>query len=222
MNTNTSSFAKKELFPLVVIIAMFFIAFFLYPKMPQKMPVHWNFNGEIDGYGSRFTGLFLMPIIALAVFGIMTIIPYIAVYKKNIKAFYFYYFGFKVAFVLFMLILYIITLLPNFDININMNYLILPLLGGLIYFSGVLMQRSKRNFFIGIRTPWTLASDRVWKKTHELGAKGFKVIAVLMVLSVFLGKYALFASVGALLLFVVYLIYYSYALFSKEKPNGKI
>ncbi len=222
MKDDRGKFAKKELIPLLLIVFMFVMAFYLYPRMPQKMPVHWNFNGEIDGYGSRFTGLFLMPLIALGIFGIMTIVPYIAVYKKNIKAFYFYYFGFKMVFVLFMLVLYIIMLLPNFNIRFNMNYLLMPLIAGLIYFSGVLMKRSKRNFFIGIRTPWTLASDKVWNKTHKLGASGFKVIAVFMVLAIFLGKYALLASIAALLLFVVYLVYYSYSLYSKENPNGKI
>jgi len=210
---------RKEIIPIVLIILMFVSGFLLYEKMPEKMPIHWNSEGKIDGYGSRFVGLFLMPIITLAIYILMSLIPYIAVYQKNIKSFYFYYFGFKVAFVLFMSVLFIITLLPNLNVNINMNYLILPLIAGLIYFSGILMDKSKRNYFIGIRTPWTLASDNVWNKTHKLGGKGFKIIAIFMVLCVFIGKYAIFVSVGALILFVVYLFYYSYSVYKEEKKK---
>jgi uncharacterized membrane protein len=212
-------FDKKELIPIFIIFIMFSIGIFLYDKMPEQMPTHWNFEGEIDGYGSKFTGLLLMPIITLGIYLLMSAIPYIAVYKKNIKAFYFYYFGFKIMFIVYMLILYILTLLPNFDIMINMNYVIMPLVAIILFFSGFLMEKSKRNYFIGIRTPWTLSSDKVWNETHKVGAKGFKLIAIIMFISAFIGKCAIIFSVAVLIGFVVVIFVYSYLLFKKEKLN---
>jgi uncharacterized membrane protein len=209
-------FDKKELVPLTLILLMFIASSFLYSSMPEKMPIHWNSKGEIDGYGSRFTGLFLMPIITLIIYIVLSMIPKIAVYKKNIQAFYFYYSGFKIVFVLYMAALYLVMLLPNFGILFNMNFVIIPMIAGLIFFAGILMEKSKRNYFIGIRTPWTLASDNVWKKTHRIGGMGFKIIAVFMLFSLILGKYAILSSVGLLLIFVVYIFIYSYFVFKKE------
>jgi uncharacterized membrane protein len=209
-------FDLKELIPIFIILFMFSISIFLYNKMPDQMPTHWNFEGEIDGYGSKFTGLLLMPIITLGIYFLMSIIPYIAVYKKNIKAFYFYYFGFKILFILFMLILYILALLPNFNIMINMNHAIIPFIAIILFFSGFLMEKSKRNYFIGIRTPWTLSSDKVWNKTHKVGAKGFKIISLMMFISAFIGKYAIIFSVSILILFIVYVFIYSYLIFKEN------
>ncbi len=210
-------FDRKEIVPMALVVLMFAAGFLLYHSMPERMPVHWNSEGKVDGYGSRFTGLLLIPIMTFVIYIAMSFVPYIAVYKKNIKAFYFFYFGFKLVFVLFMALLYMITLLPNFGIVINMNYLILPLIAVMIFFAGILMEKSKRNYFIGIRTPWTLSSDTVWEKTNRLGGRGFKIIAVLMIISMLAGKYAIIISVGALLLFVAYIYIYSYRVFTQEK-----
>lgn len=168
-------------------------------------------------------GLFLMPIITAVLYLLFAVIPYIAVHRENIRAFYFFFFAFKVVFVGFMAALYTISLLPNFGITFNMNYFILPLMAILIYAAGVLMEKSKRNFFIGVRTQWTLSSDAVWDKTNKLGGRGFKVIAVLMILSLLIQKYAFYIMLAMLLGFAVFIMVYSYFIYQKmEGKNQKI
>jgi uncharacterized membrane protein len=214
------TFDLKELIPVVVILILFAIAFWLYPSMPPRMPVHWNAEGQIDSYGSRFIALFLLPLVTAALLGIFAIIPYVAVHRENIRSFYFFFYAFKLVFVGFMAALYVISLLPNFGVQFNMNYLIIPLMAVLIYFAGVLMEKSKRNFFIGLRTQWTLSSDAVWERSNTIAGKGFKVIAALMVVSLIVQKYAVYIMVAMLLGFVAFLVPYSYYLYQKELKSA--
>jgi uncharacterized membrane protein len=219
--TREQKFDRKELIPIVIIILMIFAAFAVYPAMPSRMPIHWNASGEIDGYGTRFMGVWLLPLITAAIYVLLTFMPYIAVYRKNIRAFYFYYVGFKIVFVGFMAALYIISLLPNYGIVFNMNYFMFPLLSAILFSAGMLMERSKRNFFIGFRTQWTLASDEVWDKINKLAGKGFKVISITLLLGLFIQKYALYVIIGSLLLFSVWLVIYSYILYQKIEKKDR-
>jgi uncharacterized membrane protein len=208
-------FDAKELLPLGIIALMFLSAIIIYPHMPARMPVHWNSAGEIDGYGSRFTGVLLMPIITLAIYLLLSIMPFISVYQKNIRSFYFLYFWFKVIFVVFMAWIYAASLFPNFGITISMNYLILPPMAGLIYFAGNLMENSKRNFFVGVRTQWTLTDDEVWRRTNRLAGRGFRAIAALMLASLLLKGYALVVPIIILVAFSIFCVVYSYLIYQK-------
>jgi uncharacterized membrane protein len=213
-------FDWKELIPLTVIVLLFAAAFWLYPTMPARMPVHWDAHGDIDGYGNRFIGLFLIPIITAAIYLLFAFLPYIAVHRDNIRSFYFFFFAFKVVFVGFMAALFVITLLPNFGLTFNMNYLIIPLMAILIYAAGVLMKHSKRNFFIGFRTQWTLSSDSVWQRSNRLAGRGFQVIAVLMVISLIVQQYTFIIMMVMLLGFVAFLVPYSYVLYRNEEKDN--
>jgi uncharacterized membrane protein len=80
----------------------------------------------------------------------------------------------------------------------------------LFYYIGVLLQFVKRNWFIGIRTPWTMSSDVVWEKTHRLGAKMFRASGIIALAGAFIPKYALALILLPVLFTAAYLIYYSY------------
>jgi uncharacterized membrane protein len=77
------------------------------------------------------------------------------------------------------------------------------------------MGKAKRNYFLGIRTPWTLQSDRVWNETHKAGAIGFKIIAALLLLNVFFVHYYVYVLLATMIGYSLYLFYYSYRLFQK-------
>jgi len=219
MSLKFQRFDKKELIPLTIIVLMFATGIILYPRLPDQMPMHWDAEGNIDGYGSKFTGTFLMPLVTIGLYILFTVIPYIAVYKKNIKSFYFYYFGFKIAFVSYCAIIYFASLLPNFGYNINMSYVFMPLLAVLLYIVGIMMRKSKRNFFIGIRTPWTLSSDEVWDKTHKLGGKMFKVIALITLFATPFGSIGVYILLISLFGFVGFILFYSYYVYKKVEKN---
>jgi uncharacterized membrane protein len=209
-------FEKKEIIAILIIIILFLIAFYVYPKLPDKVPVHWNAKGEIDGYGSRFIGVFLFPLIILGIYLLIAIIPRIAVFKENIKLFQKHFYGMKLAFVLFFGVIYISTLLPNFWYKFNIGRIIMPALAILFYYVGYIMKFAKRNFFIGIRTPWTLSNDNVWDKIHKIGSVTFRINALIFILGIFIPKYFIWIVLIPILANVIFLFFYSYFLYKKE------
>jgi len=213
---------KREVLPWFLIVALFVIAFYVYPSMPDRMPVHWNAQGEIDGYGSRFVGVFLMPLTALGIYLLLFLIPSIAVFKKNVRDFEPYYYWFRVAFVGFLSFIYVSSLMPNFGFRFNMGRLIMPAIGALFFLIGFAIRKVKRNYFIGIRTPWTLSSDYVWKKTHETGGKLFMALAFIALFTSFFPKISLWTFMAPLLIFIAWCFVYSYMLFQQEQKREKI
>ena len=184
--------------------------------MPERMPTHWNAAGEADGYGNRFMGLFLMPIFLAGIYLLFLFLPKIMVYQENFDKFKKYFYGFKVVFILFFITIYIATLLPNFGVHINIAYIMIPALAFLFFYVGYMLKFAKRNYFIGIRTPWTLASENVWNKTHQLGSKLFKIFALIVLSAIFFPKTFVWFILIPVIALVLFLFVYSYLEYKKE------
>lgn len=200
---------------LVIILASFIIGIWLYPDMPEQMPSHWNAAGQVDGYMPRFWGLFLMPFISVGLLLLFMAIPRIDPLKRNIEKFRKYFDSFVVLIIAFLFYIYLLTLAWALGYRFNMMYMMLPALGFLFYYIGILMEHVKRNWFIGIRTPWTLSSDRVWEKTHKLGGKLFKIAGVIAVIGILFGEHAIWFVLVPVIAVAVYLIVYSYLEYQK-------
>jgi len=179
------------------------------------MPVHWNMAGEVDRYGSAVESAFLFPIIMVFILALFYMIPKIAVFKENLKAFENKYWQFVVGIELFFFAFFVLTVVPIFGFDINMVVFLQLLIGVLFIFIGFLMPFFRRNFFAGIRTPWTLASDEVWKKTHEIGGKAFIVSGLILLVSVFFSEYFVFFLFVSIVLILVMTIGYSFYVFKK-------
>jgi len=201
---------KRQWLILALILISFAIAVYFYPWMPARMASHWNIHGDVDGYMPKALGLFLMPCISLVLFGLFLIIPRIDPLRENIKKFRDYFDMFIAVMILFLFYLYLLTILWNLGTRFNMGQMLMPAFGLLIYYCGILMQNAKRNWFIGIRTPWTISSEEVWEKTHLLGGRLFKIAGVLAFLGVFIPDYALYFVLVPVLGFSVFLFVYSY------------
>jgi uncharacterized membrane protein len=184
--------------------------------MPEMMASHWNYRGEVDGYMPKFLGLFLMPIISAVLFGFFLLIPRLDPLKENIQKFSKYFDGYILFFELFLFYVYLLTILWSSGVTFNMTVAIMPALGVLFFGMGILIEKAERNWFIGIRTPWTLSSDTVWRKTHRLGGKLFKAVGVISVLGVFLSDFAIFFILTSVLIVSFYLVVYSYVEYKKE------
>ncbi len=207
---------KSEILIMVLILLSFISGIYFYPQMPEKMASHWNAQGEVDGYMSKFWGLFFMPFILIGLSLLFIAIPRIDPLKANIEKFRKYYDGFIILFLIFMLAIYFQVILWNVGIKISPN-IIFPIgLGLLFFYIGILCENAKRNWFIGIRTPWTLSSERVWEKTHKIGGKLFKIAGVVAVVGVFFQSYAVFFILVPVILVAAYTIVYSYFEYQKE------
>jgi len=207
---------KSNLIILAIILISFIIGLYIYPQMPKKMASHWNFKGEVDGYISRFWGLFLMPFISVVLFLLFLLIPKIDPLKANIEKFRKYFDGFVVLIILFLFYLYLLTIFWNFGVKFSMNQVLAPAFGILFFYCGILIEKAKRNWFIGIRTPWTMSSEKVWEKTHKIGGRLFKISGIIALLGIFFPGLALFFVLIPVIFVVIYTVIYSYFEYRKE------
>ena len=207
---------KTEKIILGILMLSFAIGIFLYPQMPDQMASHWNAQGKVDGYMPKFWGLFLMPLTSIFLFLLFVLIPKIDPLKANIDKFRDYYDGFVVFMITFLFYIYLLTIFWNLDIRFNMTRLLAPALGILFYYCGILINNAKRNWFIGIRTPWTLSSEKVWDKTHKIGGKLFKIAGIIALCGAFFQNYVLFLVLVPVISVSIYTIVYSYFEYQRE------
>lgn len=205
-----------------LVLLSFILSVYFYPQVPEQMATHWNSQGEVDGYMSKLWGLFFMPLVITGTVIIFLIIPKIDPKKENIAKFKKYYDRFIVILILFMIAVHLQILLWNAGIKISPNSVLPPGIGLLFYYIGILTENAERNWFIGIRTPWTLSSDRVWKKTNRLGGKLLKFAGIAAMIGAFFPEYAIYFILVPIIVLVGLTVVYSYIEYQKEiKENNQ-
>lgn len=207
---------KTEIIILGIILLSFIVGIYFYPLMPDKIASHWNIQGQVNGYMPKFWGLFLMSFISIGLFLLFVLIPKIDPLKANIEKFRRYFDRFILVLFAFLFYLYLLTIFWNVGIRFNITQFLAPAFGILFYYCGVLIENAKRNWFIGIRTPWTLSNDKVWEKTHKIGGKLFKAVGIIAFLGIFFPNYALFFILLPVILVSIYTVIYSYFEYRKE------
>jgi len=208
---------KIIIITVIIILISFLIGIILSPQMPDQMASHWNSEGEVDGYLSKFWGLFLLPLITLGIFLLLILIPRIDPLKENIEKFRKYYHGFIFIIVLFFFYIYLFTILWNLGIRLNIGQTLAPAFAVLFFYIGILLEKAKKNWFIGIRTPWTLSSTNVWEKTHKIGGKLFKGVGIIILLGMFFKDFIIYFILVPIVLATIYTVVYSYLEYRKEK-----
>lgn len=147
----------------------------LYPSLPEAIPTHWNIQGEADGFGPKAVAAWLLPAIALLLLGFMAILPWLSPQGFQVdvhgRAFGVLLVATTALFVFIHLLSLAAALRPDLSVGRAMVSGVLLFLGAIgMTFTGI-----KRNFFIGVRVPWTIASERVWDDTHRLAARVWTV-----------------------------------------------
>lgn len=206
---------KYESIILLLILTSFVLGIYFYPKMPDKIASHWNERGEVDGYMTKFWGLFLMPFVSISLLLLFIIIPKIDPLKANIEKFRGYYDRFMVLLIVFFSYIHLLTVAWNLGLRFNLLQFLTPAFAILFYYSGILVENAKRNWFVGIRTPWTLSNEKVWDKTHKIGGKLFKIAGIIALFGIFFINYAIFFIIIPVLGVTVYSIIYSYVEYQK-------
>jgi uncharacterized membrane protein len=192
----------------------------VYNQLPEQVASHWNNANQVNGYMSRFWGAFLMPVVTIGILVLFLVIPLIDPLKANIAQFRGVFNAFIAMMIVFMVYVHGLTLAWNLGYtNFNMGTAMLPGLGLIFLFAGVMMRKAKRNFFIGIRTPWTLSSDHVWNETHRIGSILFIISGLLALLGAFFPLYAFWLLLIPLFASVIFLVIYSYVLYQRETKS---
>lgn len=207
---------KSEIAVLIIILISFITGISFYPQMPEQMASHWNIRGEIDGYIPKIGGVFIIPLMSLVLFLIFLAIPKIDPLKQNIAKFRKYFDGFIILLESFLFYLYLFTISWNYVFRFNIIQALIPAFTILFFYIGILVEKSKRNWFIGIRTPWTMSSDKVWDKTNKLGGKLFKIAGIIALIGIVFVDYALYLIILPVIIVAIYTVVYSYFEYQKQ------
>jgi len=162
-------FKTANLISFLLVLAAFAIAVWFYPRLPDPVPSHWNSAGQIDGYMAKPWGVFILPLTMTGIWIVLAVLPRISPKGYRLDTFQNIYGLIQITFIAALLVITSIALTAATNRHVAINMIIPIVIGLLFVILGNYMGKLRKNFFIGIRTPWTLASDEVWVRTHRLG-----------------------------------------------------
>jgi uncharacterized membrane protein len=194
---------------------------YYWPQLPEQVPMHWNFAGQVDRYGSRLSMLWIGPGMMIAMLLVGVVLPWLSPRGFDVKRF-------EPAFnyIITLLVglfayIYAIQLAAILTGEMSVLHMTLAGLCVLMVLLGNQLGKVKRNFFIGVRTPWTLANEQVWYATHRLSAK-------LMVASGLAGLVAVWAGAPSWLVlaltsaWALVAVLYSLAYYKRLEKAGQL
>ena len=173
---------KKEIPLLIVVLIPFVYLAYIWSSLPDIVPIHWNYKGEIDDWGNKSSLIFITFLLSGLTYILFTVIPFIDP-KKRIQTMGNKYHNLKFLMVLFMSALAVFIIYSAKEQSITNPSFIYLAIGLLFMLLGNYMKIIKANYFIGIRTPWTLEYESIWKSTHKLASKIWFVGGLAIVIS---------------------------------------
>jgi uncharacterized membrane protein len=189
-------------------------------RIPERVPVHWNLRGEVDGWGSPAIVLWLIPALMLADLFLFWAIPKIdprrASWDRHDSAYWTIVTGLNV----FMLAVHLAVLGASLGWTTRTGQWIPVAVGLLGAFIGNVLTRIRPNFFVGYRTPWALSSDENWRRTHRVAGPSFVVGGLALALSGAIGFPFLAAGAVCFLAATIYPAVYSWRLWKGEQAAG--
>jgi len=209
---------KTEVIPLLILAITLVASFYFYSVFPERVPVHWGITGQVDGWGSRATGAFVIPGMLVGMYILFLVLPYLDPKRERYEQFAKTYLTFRTLIISFLAVIYFIASLSALGYNISVGFWMPILVGLLFVFIGNFLAKVKMNWFMGIRTPWTMSSEEVWNKTHRAGSKMFILAGLLMMLTAFVAPIMkIVVFITAMVIILGGTIGYSYWLYRKER-----
>jgi uncharacterized membrane protein len=206
-----------EAFQLSVILGMFGASATLWTRAPMRMPVHWDLAGEPDRYAGRFEGLQVTLLVALTLYGLTLLPPWIDPRRRAYEAFARGYQIIRLAMILFCAAIHAMILLVALGHRVNVSLVVPVGVGILFCILGNFMRKFCLNWFVGVRTPWTLSSAASCNKTDRLAGRLFLLTGVAMfVLAVLHNAWTLAIVLGLVALLVIWLPLYPYLIWRQD------
>ncbi|MBF4518027.1 SdpI family protein [Flavobacterium sp. ANB] len=189
---------KKELPIIGIVLTPFVYLAIIWDSLPQRVPIHWNYKGEIDNWGDKFSLILMLLLLPVLMYVLMTFIPKIDP-KNRISLMGGKFYQLKFFLVLFMSVVALLIVYATKERSVNNPNLVFALLGVLLIIFGNYFKVIQPNYFIGIRTPWTLENNEVWKATHAFAGKIWVIGGFILVL----GGLVLNNAFGKVFVFIV-------------------
>jgi uncharacterized membrane protein len=219
---------QTELPQWLILAAMFVSAAALWPTIPSRVPVHWNASGHADNYGGKFEALFLMPLIALGLYLLLLLLPRVDPGRANYAQFSGVYLVVRYVVLAVNVGIYVFTVLAVKGVEFDMTRAIMGVIGVMFVVLGNVLGKVRPNWFVGVRTPWTLSSKRSWVRTHRVAGWLFVLSGILFLALaiVGVGPAMIWIMFGVLGVVVVFLVAYSYVEWrndpEKTPPSGTL
>lgn len=197
-----------------LLVALAFIASALaWGRLPERVPMHWNLAGEVDRYGSRLSGAFMIPLMMLFIWGMMRVLPKIDPRRANYARMEGTYELVITMVLATTLVLHVVMLGAALGYPIAIDTVVPLVIGALFMVLGNVLPRAKPNWWFGVRTPWTLSNDRVWVRTHRVAGYTMLIAGLALVVLAFIPGDAMKLAllVGAGLVAVVPVVYSYFA-----------
>lgn len=211
-----SNMLKKNGSLLIIILLSIIIWLIFYAKLPAELPVHWHYSGAIDNYAAKLAVFIVTHAILIFLYLLYTFLPKLDPYSNNYRLFTKSYFSIFLALMVTFWLLSMLILYVGLGNVVNMSKAVPTIIGGLFIVLGIFLPQVRRNFFVGMRLPWTLKNEIVWNKTHHLSGKVFLISGIIIVLAAFLLENLIFpVTIGTVVLIVFLPAIYSYIIYRK-------
>ncbi len=201
-----------------------YVYFFAYDRLPEQIPIHWDIHGTVDHWVSKqdaWVNFWLTPALMLGFLLLTLVLPWLSPRSFEVDRFRDTY-GYVMAMVIVLFaFIHFLLLWVSFHPDFDMTRL---MVGGIMFFFALLgnvLGRVRRNFWVGVRTPWTLANETVWNQTHRLAAWLYSAIGILACLAVLLGAPLVWCFV-IFMIVVVIPVFYSLVLYKRLEREGRL
>lgn len=166
---------KYYLVGILLIAAALIATVVLYPQLPERVPSHWGVNSQPNGYSPKWALFLIGPGVMAGFLALFRFLPWLSPKQWDVDSFRSTYLQVMLILVTLLAYLYAMMLWAGLSGSANVGRAILGGVCLLLALLGNLLGKVRRNFYIGVRTPWTLANERVWNATHRFAAKTFVV-----------------------------------------------
>jgi len=211
---------RSRWFGLVIAVVAAGISVWAYPQLPPTVATHWNVRGVADGFSSRLMAVSIMPVVIIAMTGVFNVLPRLDPRRANYSKFIGTYWLIANAVILFILIGHGMIVATGLGYPVKIGRTMPIGIGLLFIVLGNYLTRVEPNWFVGIRTPWTLSSDTVWRKTHRTGGWLMVLGGIVIAACAFFPPRAFLPLfIAAVLIMAVIPIVQSYVLWKREQHD---
>ena len=208
---------RKEWYVVLLLLLPFAFSMYIWDELPDQAPTHFNLQGEADDWGPKWVNAIMFPVIGLGTYLLLVFLPIIDP-KKRIESRQKPIAAIRIITSMFMVFMYVFIMAELLGTDLNFSIYIQVGIGMLFLVLGNYMHSIKQNYFIGVRTPWTLENEEVWKRTHRLTAKVWTIGALIMIIAPLtisnsMAYWSIFSVVVTILVLVP--IIYSYVIFQQ-------
>jgi uncharacterized membrane protein len=212
---------KYYVIGILLIAATLIATAIAYPHLPEAVPTHWDMRGQPNGYSPKWQLFVTLPCIMAGLMILFRLLPWLSPKRWEVDSFQSTYLYIMLVALGMMACIQVVTLWAGMGRHVNVSRAILVAVSCLFAALGNVLGKVRRNFYIGVRTPWSLANDRVWNATHRLAAKTFVAAGLIGIVFAAVGFYDWF-TIAILMTGALIPVIYSLVVYKQLERAGQL